>query len=80
MQKSRDKSTTKANADLHHGNLKQNSNHQLLNVISNKNFCRRVAVVKSNFLIKSEAGNAVCGVVYSPSAEFFRDLTSFIFS
>jgi len=32
MQKSRDKRTTKANTNLHHGDLKQNSNHQLLNL------------------------------------------------
>ncbi len=34
--------------------------------------------MKSNWLVISEAGDAVCGVVSSPSAEIFRDLMCFI--
>jgi len=29
----------------------------------NKNFCRCLTEIKSNWLVISEAGNAVCGVV-----------------
>ncbi len=34
--------------------------------------------MKSNWLVISEAGDAVCGVVSSPSAEILRDLMCFI--
>ncbi len=34
--------------------------------------------IKSNWLVISEAGDAVCGVVSSSSAEIFRDLMCFI--
>ncbi len=40
----------------------------------NKNFCRRVTEIKSVWLVISEAGNAVCRVVYSSSAEIFFSL------
>jgi len=46
-------------------------------LILNKNFCRRLTVIKSVRSVISEAGNAVCGVVYSSSAEIFRFNVSF---
>jgi len=32
-------------------------------LVLNKTFCRRLTQIKSGWLVISEAGNAVCGVV-----------------
>jgi len=62
LKKSRVKSTTKANADIHHGNIKRNKTTSKPLLILNKNFCGQITEIKSVWLVISEAGNAVCGV------------------
>jgi len=61
--KHRDNESQEAN--LHHGDLKQNifSKTSKPLLILNKILCRRVTEIKSVWLVISEAGNAVCGVV-----------------
>jgi len=54
------KSPTNGNTDHRYGDSKCNSKTLL---ILNKNFCRRLTEIKSVWLVISEAGNAVCGVV-----------------
>jgi len=65
QEKSRVKSPTKANTDLHDDELNifnKRSTSKLL-LILNKNSCRRITEIKSIWVVITKAGNAVCGVV-----------------
>ncbi len=59
---SRVRRPTKANTDLHNGNVKRNNKTSSSKplFILNKIFCRHLTEIKVVWLIKREAGKAVC--------------------
>ncbi len=62
VQKSRVRNLTKANTDLHNGNVKRNNKTSSYKpqFILNKIFCRHLTEIKAVWLVKREAGKAVC--------------------